>query len=182
MSGGEETGGAGAGAGGPGAAGFEPSIVAFTCAWCGYPSAVLAGVNRIEYPPGVMIIRVMCSGMVEPAYIMKAFEYGADGVIIVGCQMDNCHYMVGNKRAEERAAMMRELLDLLGIGSARLRTEWINASQRVEFARAMNEFSARLRELGPGPVSPGCRDGGVEDSMVERPGRDGALGERYLNE
>ncbi len=136
--------------------GFEPRIIAFTCAWCGYPSAVLAGVNRVEYPPGVMIIRVMCSGMIEPAYIMRAIEYGADGVIIVGCQMDNCHYMVGNKRAEERAAMVRELLELLGLGAERLRTEWINASQRVEFARAMSEFSARLRELGPSPLR--CAD------------------------
>jgi coenzyme F420-reducing hydrogenase delta subunit len=131
--------------------------VAFTCAWCGYPSAVLAGVNRIEYPPGVMIVRVMCSGMIEPPYIMKAFEYGADGVIIVGCQMDNCHYMVGNKRAQERADMMRSLLDQMGLGAGRLRTEWINASERRRFALAMNDFSGELQALGPNPLGAGGR-------------------------
>ncbi|MGQ9582173.1 MAG: hydrogenase iron-sulfur subunit [Thermoplasmatota archaeon] len=156
MKGGEGAGAAGAPGAGPGGGGFQPRIVAFTCAWCGYPSAVLAGVNRIEYPPGVMIIRVMCSGMVEPAHIMRAFEYGADGVAIVGCEMEKCHYMVGNKRAEERAAMVRELLELLGFKAERLRTEWINASQRVEFANAMREFSARLKELGRSPLR--CAD------------------------
>ena len=75
---------------------FEPEIIAFTCTWCGYPSANLAGVNKIEYPPNVKIIRVMCSGSVESAIIMDAFERGADGVIIIGCLMDNCHYVTGN--------------------------------------------------------------------------------------
>jgi len=138
-----------------GAAGtFEPVVVAFTCSWCGYPSAVLAGVNRIEYPPGVMIVRVMCSGMVEPAYMMRAFEQGADGVIVVGCQMDNCHYMTGNKRAQERVDMVRVLLRTLGLDDRRLRTEWMNASERVRFAQVMNEFVAELKGLGPSPAVP----------------------------
>ena len=140
---------------------FEPSIIAFTCAWCGYPSAVLAGVNRIEYPPGVMIVRVMCTGMIEPSYVMRALEYGADGVVIVGCQMENCHYMVGNKRAQERAEMLGPLLDMMGLGSGRLRTEWINASERVKFARAMRDFSEQLKKLGPNPLglAGACGDG-----------------------
>jgi coenzyme F420-reducing hydrogenase delta subunit len=132
---------------------FEPSIVAFTCAWCGYPSAVLAGVNRIEYPAGVRILRVMCAGMVEPSYIMKAFEYGADGVIIIGCLMDHCHYMVGNKRAQERVDMLRKLLDMTGLDSRRLRAEWITASERVKFAKVMRDFSDELKSLGPNPVT-----------------------------
>jgi len=132
--------------------GFEPSIIAFTCAWCGYPSAVLAGVNRIEYPAGVNIVRVMCTGMIEPSYVMRALEYGADGVVIVGCLMENCHYKVGNKRAQERADMLGPLLDMMGLRAGRLRTEWINASERVKFAAAMNEFSAKLKKLGPNPL------------------------------
>ena len=138
---------------------FEPSIIAFTCAWCGYPSAVLAGVNRIEYPPGVNIVRVMCTGMIEPSYVMRALEYGADGVVIVGCLMENCHYMVGNKRAQERADMLRPLLDMMGLGAGRLRTEWMNASERVRFAEAMKDFSASLKALGPNPLGR-CGDGG----------------------
>lgn len=132
--------------------GFEPTIIAFACAWCGYPSAVLAGVNRIAYPPGVKIVRVMCSGMVDPSLILKAFELGADGVIIVGCLMDNCHYIVGNKHAQERVERLRHLLDIIGLGSRRLRAEWINASERVRFAQVMNEFSDQLRMLGQNPV------------------------------
>ena len=138
---------------------FEPSIIAFTCQWCGYPSAVLAGVNRIEYPPGVNIVRVMCTGMIEPSYILRALEYGADGVVIVGCQMENCHYTVGNKRAQERVDTLRPLLDMMGLGADRLRTEWINASERVKFAKAMQEFSDRLRTLGPNPLGAGSGNG-----------------------
>lgn len=139
---------------------FEPSIIAFTCQWCGYPSAVLAGVNRIEYPSGVNIVRVMCTGMIEPSYILRALEYGADGVVIVGCQMENCHYTVGNKRAQERAEILWPLLDMMGLGAGRLRTEWINASERVKFARAMREFSDELRKLGPSPTGTPAADRG----------------------
>jgi F420-non-reducing hydrogenase iron-sulfur subunit len=137
---------------------FEPSIIAFTCQWCGYPSAILAGVNRIEYPAGVNIVRVMCTGMIEPSYIMRALEYGADGIVIVGCQMENCHYTVGNKRAQERAEILWPLLDMMGLGAGRLRTEWINASERVKFARAMREFSERLKALGPNPMGAAAAD------------------------
>jgi F420-non-reducing hydrogenase iron-sulfur subunit len=110
-------------------------------------------VNRIEYPPGVNIVRVMCTGMIEPSYVMRALEYGADGVVIVGCQMENCHYTVGNKRAQERAQMLWPLLDMMGLGAGRLRTEWINASERVKFARAMRDFSEQLGRLGPNPLA-----------------------------
>ena len=132
---------------------FEPEIIAFTCTWCGYPSANLAGVNKIEYPPNVKIIRVMCSGSVESAIIMDAFERGADGVIIIGCLMDNCHYVTGNKRAQERIDAMKDLFDVLGLDSRRLRTEWINASERTKFAKAVTEFVEEVRELGPLPFA-----------------------------
>ncbi len=132
--------------------GFEPKIIAFTCTWCGYPSANLAGVNKIEYPPNVRIVRVMCSGSVEPAIIMDAFEHGADGVIIIGCLIDNCHYVSGNKRAQERVDAFKDLMDILGLDSRRLRTEWINASERYRFAKSMSDFVEEVRGLGPLPI------------------------------
>ncbi len=131
---------------------FEPEIIAFTCTWCGYPSANLAGVNKIEYPPNVKIIRVMCSGSVEPGVIMDAFEHGAHGVIVIGCLMDNCHYVSGNKRAQERMDGLKELFDIVGLDSRRLRTEWINASERNKFAQAVDEFVEEVRALGPIPM------------------------------
>ncbi|OGS42382.1 MAG: hypothetical protein A3K67_04640 [Euryarchaeota archaeon RBG_16_62_10] len=131
---------------------FEPTIIAFTCTWCGYPSANLAGVNKMEYPPNIRIVRVMCSGSVEPAVIIDAFENGADGVIIIGCLMDNCHYVSGNKRAQERVDALKKLFDVVGINSKRLRTEWINASERSKFATTVREFVNEVRELGPLPL------------------------------
>ena len=131
---------------------FEPEIIAFTCTWCGYPSANLAGVNKIEYPPNVKIIRVMCSGSVEPGVIMDAFEHGAHGVIVIGCLMDNCHYVSGNEKAQERIDALKELFDIVGLDSRRLRTEWINASERTKFAKAVSEFVEDVRALGPSPM------------------------------
>ena len=131
---------------------FEPRIVVFACTWCGYPSATMAGVNKIQYPPNVNIVRVMCTGSVEPGVIMDAFENGADGVMVVGCQMDNCHYVSGNKKAQERIDSMKKLFDILGLDSRRLRTEWVNASERAKFAKAVTEFTADVKALGPLPV------------------------------
>lgn len=128
---------------------FEPEIVAFTCTWCGYPSANLAGVNKVQYPPNVRIVRVMCSGSVEPSVIMDAFEHGADGVIVIGCLMDNCHYVTGNKMAQERIDALKELFDIIGLDSRRLRTEWINASERTKFAKSVSDFVDEVRDLGP---------------------------------
>ncbi len=131
---------------------FEPKIVAFTCTWCGYPSANLAGVNKIQYPPNVRIVRVMCSGSVEPSVIMDAFEHGADGVIVIGCLIDNCHYVSGNKKAQERVDALKELFDIMGLDSRRLRTEWINASERTKFAKSVTDFVEEVRALGPLPL------------------------------
>jgi len=131
---------------------FEPKIIAFTCTWCGYPSANLAGVNKIDYPPNVNVVRVMCSGSVEPAIIMDAFEHGADGVIVIGCLMDNCHYVSGNKKAQERVDALKKLFDIVGLDSKRLRTEWINASERTEFAKTAKAFVEEVRALGPIPL------------------------------
>jgi Fe-S oxidoreductase/coenzyme F420-reducing hydrogenase delta subunit len=132
---------------------FEPKIIAFTCTWCGYPSASMAGVNKIEYPPNVTVVRVMCSGSVEPGVIVDAFEHGADGVMVFGCLMDNCHYVSGNKRAQERVDALKRLFDILGLDSRRLRAEWISASERAKFARTVTEFVDEVRALGPIPIN-----------------------------
>jgi heterodisulfide reductase subunit D len=137
---------------------FEPRIIAFTCTWCGYPSASMAGVNKIEYPPNVTIVRVMCSGSVEPGVIVDAFEHGADGVMVFGCLMDNCHYVSGNKRAQERVDALKRLFDILGLDSRRLRAEWINASERAKFARTVKEFVDDVRALGPIPITRGKKE------------------------
>jgi heterodisulfide reductase subunit D len=131
---------------------FEPKIIAFTCTWCGYPSANLAGVNKIQYPANIRIVRVMCSGSVEPGVIMDAFEHGADGIIIIGCLIDNCHYVSGNKKAQERVDALKKLFDVMGLDSRRLRTEWINASERTKFAKTVTEFVEEVRALGPLPL------------------------------
>ena len=130
---------------------FEPKVIAFTCTWCGYPSANLAGVNKIAYPSNVKIVRVMCSGTVDPAVILQALESGIDGVMIIGCLMDNCHYVSGNKRAQERIDRLKKLLDILGLGSGRVMGEWINASERVRFAKSVTDFVDDIRKLGPVP-------------------------------
>ena len=131
---------------------FEPKIIAFTCTWCGYPSANLAGVNKIQYPANIRVVRVMCSGSVEPGVIMDAFEHGADGVIVIGCLIDNCHYVSGNKKAQERVDALKKLFDIVGLDSRRLRTEWINASERTKFAKTVTEFVEEVRALGPLPL------------------------------
>jgi Fe-S oxidoreductase/coenzyme F420-reducing hydrogenase delta subunit len=133
-------------------AAFEPNILAFCCNWCSYAGADLAGVSRMQYPHAVKIIRVMCSGRVEPSFVLDAIENGVDGVLVAGCHIGDCHYVSGNKKAEKRAKMMTELLDILGVGSDRFRLEWISASEASKFAQTMNEFTEHITQLGPNPL------------------------------
>jgi F420-non-reducing hydrogenase iron-sulfur subunit len=135
--------------------GFAPQIVAFCCNWCSYAGADLAGVSRFQYPPTARIIRVMCSGRLEPEFILRAFEIGADGVLVAGCHLGECHYISGNERAKQRIAKTQELLDVLGVDSRRLRLEWISASEGIKFAKTMDEFTKLLIELGPSPLKEG---------------------------
>jgi F420-non-reducing hydrogenase iron-sulfur subunit len=135
--------------------GFAPQIVAFCCNWCSYAGADLAGVSRFQYPPTARIIRVMCSGRLEPEFILRAFELGADGVLVAGCHLGECHYISGNERAKQRIAKTQELLDVLGVDSRRLRLEWISASEGIKFAKTMDEFTKLLIELGPSPLKEG---------------------------
>jgi coenzyme F420-reducing hydrogenase delta subunit len=128
---------------------FKPIILAFSCNWCSYTSADLAGVNRFFYPSNVRVIRFMCSGRIEPDFIMHAFEAGADGIIVSGCKLGECHYISGNEKAQKRLEMTQKLLDLLGLGAERLGSVWISAAEGAKFASYMNEFVDKIRELGP---------------------------------
>jgi len=132
--------------------GFEPNIVAFCCNWCSYAGADLAGVSRIQYPPNARVIRVMCSGRVEPYFVLRSLELGADGVLVAGCHIGDCHYISGNVEAEKRMKATAELLDQVGIGRERMRLEWISASEGQKFAATMKEFTEQIRALGPNPL------------------------------
>jgi len=134
---------------------FEPKIVGFLCNWCGYAGADLAGTSRLSYPTNIRIIRLMCSGRVEPAFILNAFENGVDGVLVAGCHPGDCHYRAGNNYAEKRVEKTKKLLDLLGIGSDRLRLEWISAAEGEKFASVIKDFTEKLRSKGPSPLSTG---------------------------
>jgi F420-non-reducing hydrogenase iron-sulfur subunit len=127
---------------------FEPKIVAFACNWCSYAGADLAGVSRIQYPPTTRVIRVMCSGRVSPMFILEALRGGADGVLVTGCHLGDCHYISGNEKAEHNVEVARSLIQLLGIEPQRLRLEWISAAEGARFAEVVVEFTDQVRELG----------------------------------
>ncbi len=128
---------------------FEPRIVGFLCRWCSYTGADLAGTSRIQYPPNLAAIRVMCSGRVDPTFVVKALADGADGVLIAGCHPGDCHYTEGNYRAMRRAPMLQDLLSQFGVERERVRLEWISASEGDRFAEVVSEFTEQLRQLGP---------------------------------
>jgi len=128
---------------------FEPKIVGFLCNWCSYTGADLAGVSRIKSAPNVRIIRTMCSGRVDPAFILKAFQLGADGVVVMGCHLGDCHYQEGNYKTIRRIPFLKRLIAQFGIDSGRLRLEWVSASEGDRFAEVVNEFTEEIRSLGP---------------------------------
>jgi F420-non-reducing hydrogenase iron-sulfur subunit len=130
---------------------FNPRIIVFACYWCSYGGADLAGVGRMQYPPSIRLIRVMCSGMVAPSYILKAFEKGADGVLVSGCHLGDCHYYEGNYKAVKVIDKTQRMLKLLGIEDGRFRREWISASEGTKFAQVMTEFTQQIRQLGRNP-------------------------------
>ncbi len=132
--------------------GFDPKIVGFCCNWCSYAGADLAGVSRFQYPPNIRIIRVMCSGRVDPAFVLKALEVGADGVLIAGCHPGDCHYIAGNYKAARRISLLKRMLNQFGIEGERVRLEWVSASEGSKFAEVVNDFTQTIRELGPNPL------------------------------
>jgi F420-non-reducing hydrogenase iron-sulfur subunit len=128
---------------------FEPRIVGFLCNWCSYSGADLAGTSRVKYPPNIDIIRVMCSGRVDPQFVIKAFEKGADGVLVCGCHPGDCHYAEGNYKAGRRIPLLKKMLSQLGIEEERLRLEWVSASEGERFAAVVTDMTERVRKLGP---------------------------------
>lgn len=128
---------------------FEPKIVSFLCNWCSYAGADLAGTSRIEYPQNVRIIRVPCSGRVDPLFVVKAFLDGADGVMVLGCHPGDCHYQQGNYYAQRRYAIMHKLLDFTGVEYDRLYVDWVSASEGKRFAEVVTNFTKRVIDLGP---------------------------------
>jgi F420-non-reducing hydrogenase iron-sulfur subunit len=131
---------------------FEPKIVAFLCNWCTYTGADLAGTSRIQYPSNIRIIRLMCSGAVDPVYVLKALLEGADGVLIGGCHPGDCHYQSGNYKARRRVAILHSTLQQMGLESDRVWLRWISASEGRRFADTVTEMVQFLQEKGPNPM------------------------------
>jgi coenzyme F420-reducing hydrogenase delta subunit len=128
---------------------FEPTIVGFLCNWCTYTAADLAGTSRLQLPPNIRVVRMMCSGMVDPKFVVKAFLEGADGVLIGGCWPGDCHYSNGNLKARRRVALLHEVLGRFGIDEDRLWIRWIAASEGTHFVEVVEQMTETLAQLGP---------------------------------
>lgn len=129
--------------------GFEPKIVVFACNWCSYAALDLAGTSRMKYPPNFLVIKVMCSGRVDPQFILEAFRRGADGVLVAGCHPGDCHYIEGNYKAMRRITLLKRMLESFGIEKERLRLEWISASEAEKFVKVAHEMRDQIKALGP---------------------------------
>ena len=132
---------------------FEPRIVVFACNWCSYPAADSAGINRIQYADNIRIIRTMCMGRVNPSFVLKALQMGADGVLVSGCHFEDCHYSFGARRAAEQYAKLEKIVFMLGLEMGRIRQEFISAAEFPKFARVVNEMVDDVRSLGPSPLA-----------------------------
>jgi F420-non-reducing hydrogenase iron-sulfur subunit len=131
---------------------FEPQILVFACNWCSYAGADLAGVSRFQYPPNIRIVRVMCSGRVQPSFILNAFRNGIDGVLITGCHIGDCHYISGNEHARERMGHVKTLIKKLGLNGERFRLHWISASEGKQFAELIRDFTETIKTIGPSKI------------------------------
>jgi len=134
-------------------ASWNPSLVVFACNWCSYAGADTAGVSRIQQQPFFRMIRVMCSGRIQPGFVLRAFERGADGVLVSGCHFGDCHYVSGNERAVALFEKTMRVVGMLGLEQGRLRLEWISAAEGARFAQVINEFTDQVRALGPSPFA-----------------------------
>ncbi len=128
---------------------FEPKIVGFLCNWCSYTGADLAGTSRLQYPPNIRIIKVMCSGRINPQFVLKAFQEGADGVLVSGCHPGDCHYIEGNYHARRKLTLLRDLMDYMGIDQKRFQISWVSASEGHKFAEVVRRFTEQVKALGP---------------------------------
>jgi len=136
----------------PAKTGWNPNIVVFACNWCSYAGADTAGVSRIQHEPHFRTIRVMCSGRIHPGFVLRSFEKGADGVLVSGCHIGDCHYVSGNERQLELFDITKKLIHLLGLEPGRVRLEWISAAEGPRWAAIINEFTDQVRRLGPSPL------------------------------
>ena len=141
---------------------FEPKILGFLCNWCSYAGADLAGVSRIQYPPSLRVIRVMCSGRVDPLFVIEALKTGLDGVIVMGCHPGDCHYLEGNYEAEVKFKTLKKLLKIIGLDN-RVHLEWVSASEGNRFAEVIRDFTEKIKELGPSPL----RQDRVDEKLLE---------------
>lgn len=128
---------------------FEPKIVAFLCKWCSSAGSDLAGVSRMQYPPNVIPITVMCSGSISPLYILTAFKKGADGVLVSGCHPGDCHYIKGNYYARRRIALVKKLLEFIGLEPQRFQMSWVSAAEGTKYTQIIKEFVDELKPIGP---------------------------------
>ncbi len=128
---------------------FEPKIMAFVCNWCTYAGADLAGTSRMEYRPNVRIIKLPCTGRIDPLFIIKAFENGADGVLVSGCHPGDCHYTAGNYHAKRRWIAFRSLMEFTGIDMKRLQFSWVSASEALKWVDLINNVTDEIKALGP---------------------------------
>lgn len=129
--------------------GFEPKIVGFLCNWCSYTGADLAGTSRLQYLPNIRAIKVMCSSRISPQLVLKAFQEGADGVLVSGCHPGDCHYIEGNYHARRKLTMLLDLLEGVGIDKRRFQVSWVSASEGPKFAEVVDNFTNQIKELGP---------------------------------
>ncbi len=128
---------------------WEPKIVAFLCSWCSYAGADLAGVSRLQYPPNVRVIKVPCSGRINPVFIVKALQQGWDGVLVSGCHPGDCHYITGNCYARRRFAVLKRLLEFVGVEEGRVQFSWVSAGEGVKFATVIKEVTETVKKIGP---------------------------------
>ena len=143
---------------------FEPKILGFLCNWCSYAGADLAGVSRIQYPSNIRVIRVMCSGRVDPTFVIEALLQKIDGVLVLGCHLGDCHYISGNYEAEIKMKMLKKMLSLIGL-EGRLRLDWVSAAEGNRFAQFVTDFTENIRKLGPSPVKDEKRSKEVIDDL-----------------
>ena len=141
---------------------FEPEILGFLCNWCSYAGADLAGVSRIQYATNIRVIRVMCSGRVDPVFVIDGFLQGLDGILVLGCHLGDCHYISGNYEAEIKMNMLTKILQFIGF-SERLRLDWVSASEGNKFAQVVNEFTDHIKKLGPSPI----KDEDIRENVIE---------------
>jgi F420-non-reducing hydrogenase iron-sulfur subunit len=150
---------------------FEPKLVGFLCNWCSYTGADLAGTARMKYPPNLRVIRVMCSGRVDPNFVLDALAKGADGVLVLGCHPGDCHYSEGNYKCQRRVPLTRKLAEQMGIDPRRIRLEWVSASEGGRFTQVVTEFTDEVRALGPLHLAEWTFDRGSADAQLAHESR-----------